>query len=64
MERDAASLRRIYWDEPRRELTEAEIEEVRHVLDAGWHGPVVETWVRRLLIDHEMRVERELATGR
>lgn len=50
--------RRLYWDLPRRELTEDEIEEIRDKLVEGWTGPVMGKWARQLLIDREERMKQ------
>jgi hypothetical protein len=44
-------------------LTEAEVERIRQGLREGIVGPVVLTWVERLLEDRDERIERDRAVA-
>jgi hypothetical protein len=40
-------------------VTDKEAEDIRKKLEEGWRGPVLLTWLYRLLEDREERVSRE-----
>ena len=42
-------------------LSEDEVREIREGIKEGLHGPVVLTWVERLLKDRDERVRRDRA---
>jgi serine/threonine protein kinase HipA of HipAB toxin-antitoxin module len=42
-------------------LSELELEAIRRGLRAGARGPIVVSWVERLLADHDERVRRDRA---
>jgi hypothetical protein len=44
---------------PPRVLTDKEAADIRKKPDEGWRGPVLLTWLYRLLDDREERVRRE-----
>ena len=44
---------------PPRVLTDEEAADIRKKLEEGWRGPVLLTWLYRLLEDREKRVRRE-----
>jgi hypothetical protein len=45
-------------------LSDEEAAHLRRKLDAGWRGPVLLTWLYRLLDDREERVRLEREHGR
>ena len=45
-------------------LTDAQAEEIRRGLDAGWRGPVLVKWCEQLLRDRDERAARELVARR
>ena len=44
---------------PRRVLTDEEAAEIRRKLGEGWRGPILITWLYRLLADRDERVREE-----
>jgi hypothetical protein len=43
-------------------ISDEEAQEIRCKLDEGWRGPVLITWIHRLLEDRDERVRREEST--
>ena len=44
-------------------ISDEEAAKIRRKLDEGWRGPVLLTWLRRLLDDREERVRRKRERG-
>jgi hypothetical protein len=52
---------RVPFEEPRRLLTEDELQEIRDGVRFGMRGPIVLKWVEQLLGDHDERVRLDNA---
>ncbi len=47
------------WEEPKRLLTDREVEEIRIGVKSGLRGPVLSKWLEQLLADRDERVRLE-----
>ncbi len=47
------------WEEPKRLLSDREVEEIRVGVKSGLRGPVLSKWIEQLLADRDERVRLE-----
>jgi len=49
----------VPWEEPKRLLSDREVEEIRVGVKSGLRGPVLSKWIEQLLADRDERVRLE-----